>query len=342
MSGLRFAAIGLDHPHIFGQTAALLAAGAELVAFHADAPEQARSFARAFAGARAVEDEREILEDESIGVVTSAAIPSERAALGVRAMQHGKDVLMDKPGATTLEQLEQLRRVQRETGRIYSVFFSERHESRATVRAAELVRGGAVGEVVQVIGLGPHRANVGARPPWFFERERYGGILCDIASHQVDQFLHLAGAEDAEIRSSLVANFAHPEHPGFEDYGEIHLRAGRTQGLARVDWYTPDGLSTWGDGRLFVLGTEGTVEVRKYCDLGGRTGGDHLFLVDARETRRIDCAQVELPFAPRFLADVRDRTETAMGQEHCFRVCELALRAQAGAERRGLLAGAAS
>ncbi len=342
MSAPRFAAIGLDHSHIFGQVGALLAGGAELVAFHASLPEQAGGFARAFPRARRVADEREILEDPSIAIVTSAAIPADRAGLAIRALRHGKDVLMDKPGATTLAQVEELRRVQRETGRIFSVFFSERHENRATVKAAELVRGGAIGDVLQVLGLGPHRANPSARPPWFFERERYGGILCDIASHQVDQFLWFAGAEDAEIRSSLVANYGHPEFPGLEDYGEIHLRAGRVHGLARVDWFTPDALPTWGDGRLFVLGTEGYVEVRKYCDLGGRTGGDHLFLVDGKEMRRIDCAQVPLPFAPRFLADVRDRTETAMPQAHTFRVCEIAVRAQAQAERLGHLAGGVS
>lgn len=339
---VRFAAIGLNHSHIFGQVAALLAAGAELAAFHSPEPELAEGFVRAFAGAKAVDDERAILEDPSISLVTSAAIPSDRAPLGVRVMQHGKDYLVDKPGVTTLAQLEELRRVQAETGRIYSVFFSERFESRATVRAAELVRSGAIGQVAQIVGLGPHRANLPSRPPWFFERERYGGILCDIASHQVDQFLHFAGAETAEISASLVANYKHPEHPGLEDYGEVHLRTPTTTGLARVDWYTPDGLSTWGDGRLFVLGTEGNIEVRKYCDLGGRTGADHLFLVDGRETRRFDCQHVELPFARQFLADHVDRTETAMSQTHCFTACEIALRAQAGAERRGHLAGDAS
>jgi predicted dehydrogenase len=337
---LRFAAIGLNHSHIYGQVAALLAAGAEFAAFHSPEPELAVGFARAFGDAQQVDDERAILEDPSIALVTSAAIPGDRAALGVRAMQHGKDVLMDKPGVTTLEQLAELRRVQKETGRIYSVFFSERHENRATVRAAQLVRSGAIGRVVQIVGLGPHRASLSARPPWFFQRERYGGILCDIASHQFDQFLYFASADSAEILSATVANYAHPEHPELEDYGEVHLRAGEVSGLARVDWYTPDGLSTWGDGRLFVLGTEGTIEARKYCDLAGRTGGDHLFLTDARETRRFDCQHVELPFARLFIGDIENRTETAMPQAHCFSACELALRAQAAAERRGHLKGA--
>lgn len=337
-SPLRFGVIGLNHSHIYGQVATLLAAGAEFVAFHSDGSESVEGFARAFPQARQVKDERAILEDESIEIVTSASIPSDRAPLGVRVMQHGKDFLVDKPGVTELEQLAELRRVQAETGRIYCVFFSERFESRATVRAAELVGQGALGQVVQVVGLGPHRTNLASRPPWFFERARYGGILCDIASHQVDQFLHFAGARTAEIASSLVANYAHPDHPGLEDYGEVHLRTLTTTGLARVDWYTPDGLSTWGDGRLFVLGTDGYLEVRKYCDLGGRTGGDHLFVVDKAETRRFDCQHVELPFGRLFLDDVRNRTETAMSQSHCFTACEIALRAQAGAERRGHLA----
>lgn len=337
---LRFAAIGLNHGHIYGQVAALLAAGAEFVSYHSPEPELAEGFGRAFSMAKRVDDEREILEDESIPIVTSASVPADRAPLGVRVMQHGKDFLVDKPGVTTLDQLAELRRVQGDTGRIYSVFFSERFESRATVRALDLVRAGAIGQVAQVVGLGPHRTNLPTRPPWFFVRERYGGILCDIASHQVDQFLAFAQVEDAEISASMVANYKHPEHPELEDYGEIHFRTPRTTGLARVDWYTPDGMPTWGDGRLFVLGTEGTIEVRKYCDLGGRQGADHLFLADAKETRRFDCQADELPFAKQFLADVRDRTETSMTQAHCFTACELALRAQAGAERRGHLVGA--
>lgn len=334
---LRFAAIGLDHPHIYGQVATLLAAGAEFVSFHGLDDGLAERFSRAFPQAKRVADEREILEDESIAVVTSAAVPADRAGLGVRVLRHGKDYLVDKPGMTTLGQLEEVRRVQAETRRLYSVFFSERLESRATERASRLVRAGAIGEVVQTVGLGPHRANLSQRPPWFFDRERYGGILCDIASHQLDQYLHFTGETEVEITSATVANHKHPQHPGLEDYGEVHLRGERTTGTVRVDWYTPDGLPTWGDGRLFVLGTEGYLEVRKYCDLGGAPGGEHLFLVDASEVRRFDCRQDPLPFGPAFVHDVLHRGETAMTQEHCFRACELTLRAQAQAVRMGSL-----
>ncbi|HEX2486366.1 MAG TPA: Gfo/Idh/MocA family oxidoreductase [Myxococcota bacterium] len=337
---LRFAVIGVDHPHVFGQVAALLANGGELVAFHVAAPGQADGFARFYPNAKRAHDEREILEDSSIQLVTSASIPSERAPLGVRVMRHGKDFLVDKPGMTSLAQLEEVRRVQAETRRMYSVFFSERFESRATTRAAALAAAGAIGRAVQTIGLGPHRANLAQRPPWFFQRARYGGILCDIASHQVDQFLHFTGATDAEVVAATVANWAHPEHPELEDFGELHLRGERATGTVRVDWYTPDALPTWGDGRLFVLGTEGYVEVRKYCDVAGAPGGEHLFLVNRGEVRRFDCRHDPLPFGAAFAADVRERTETSMTQAHCFLACELTLRAQASAVRLGHLEAA--
>jgi predicted dehydrogenase len=246
--------------------------------------------------------------------------------------------MSDKPGCTSLEQLGELERVATGTGRIWSVNFSERFEVRAVTRAAELVRAGAVGRVVQTLGLGPHRLNRHLRPAWFFERERYGGILCDIASHQIDQFLFFTDSRDAEIAASTVGNFAHPGEPGFEDFGEVLLRSDRAQGYVRVDWYTPDGLPTWGDGRLVILGTEGTIELRKYVDIAGRDGTDHLFLVDKAGTRHVDCRDAPLPYYAALVRDVAERSETAMPQAHCFKVMELALQAQAQAARAGHLA----
>jgi predicted dehydrogenase len=340
---IRVAAIGLDHAHIFGMAHAVVSVGAELVSFTPAEGGLAPLFAKAHPAARAVRDPREILEDESIALVLCAAVNAERAGIGLEVMRHGKDFMTDKPGVTELEQLAQVRRVQAETKRIYSVCFSERFESRATARASELVAAGAIGRVLQTVGLGPHRINAPARPAWFFERARYGGILCDIASHQMDQFLHFTGARDARVVAARIANHAHPQFPELEDFGEVLLEGSvegaGCSGFVRVDWFTPDGLPTWGDGRLTLLGSEGFIEIRKYVDVGGRAGGDHLFLVDGKEVRHVDCSQVELPYGRQLLDDVANRTETAMSQEHCFRACELALRAQA--EARRLPAGAA-
>ncbi|AUX79902.1 Gfo/Idh/MocA family protein [Sinorhizobium fredii] len=333
MIELRFAAFGLNHNHIYGQVNCLLRAGARLVGFHEPDDALAAEFAGVYKDAPRIATLPQILEDESIGLITTAAVSAERAELAIRAMQHGKDVLTDKPGMTSLEQLAKVRRVQAETGRIYSILYSEHFESPATVKAGELVAAGAIGDVVHLVGLGPHRLRRDTRPDWFFRRSEYGGILTDIASHQCEQFLFFTGADDAAILSASVDNRSVPDEPELQDTGNIHLSTAEATGMIHVNWLTPDGMPTWGDGRLFIVGTTGTIEVRKTVDLAGREGGNHLFLAGRYGVEHIDCSAVELPFGRQLLDDIRDRTETAMPQQRCFKAMELALRAQAIAEQ---------
>lgn len=330
---IRFAAIGLNHSHIYGQVNLLLREGAEFVAFCAPEDELAVPFGEKYPQARRVADRRAILEDASIKLVLTAAILNERAALSVEIMRHGKDVMSDKPGMTTLAQLAQLQRAQAETGRIYSVCYSEHFETRSTVKAGELVAAGAIGKLVHTLGLGPHQIRNNQRPDWFYDRPRYGGILADIGSHQCEQFLFFSGTDtEAEVISATVHNRGNPGRPGLQDVGDMHLKSPTTTGYVRVDWFTPDGLGTWGDGRLVLLGTEGYIECRKYIDIAGRPGTDHLFLVDKAGTRHIDCSAQDLPYGRQLLADIRDRTETAMPQARAFKAMELALTAQQMAE----------
>ena len=332
MSDLTFAAIGINHSHIYGQVDCLKTAGATFVAFHAVEDDLAQAFGAKFPEARRVDDPREILEDASIAIIVTAAIPGDRAAISIAAMQHGKDVLSDKPGMTTFAQLDEIKRVQKETGRIYGVLYSEHFEVKATVEAGNLIAQGAIGQVINTVGLGPHAIRNNQRPDWFFDRQRYGGILCDIGSHQFEQFLFFSDALDAEVVSASVANRAHPEKPGLQDVGDVHLKTKTTSGYVRVDWFTPEGLPTWGDGRLTILGTEGYIELRKYIDIAGKPGTDHLFIVNKEGPRHVDCSSTELPFGRQFLDDVRNRTETAMPQERCFNAMQLALTAQQLAE----------
>jgi predicted dehydrogenase len=331
---LTFAAIGLDHRHIYHQVGRLLDLGATCKGYYSrDSAVPLEGFVTRFPQLERVADPRVLLEDPKVQLIVSAGIPGERAEIASLAMRHGKDVMVDKPGVITLDQLQRVKEVQKETGRIWSVNFSERFEVPAMTRAAELVEAGALGRVVQTVGFGPHRLNRHLRQPWFFDPAQGGGILADIASHQVDQFLVFTGSRDARIVASAVANHANPEEPEFEDFGEILLRSEHASGYIRVDWYTPDGLPTWGDGRCTILGTEGYIELRKYVDIAGRDGTDHLFLVDHQATRHVDCRDAPLPYYERLIADVFARTETAMPQAHCFKVCELALEAQASATR---------
>ncbi|MFN0124510.1 MAG: Gfo/Idh/MocA family protein, partial [Blastocatellia bacterium] len=308
-------------------------AGAELVAVYGKEPELVADFTKRFPQARVARGEKEILEDKTVQLIVSASILNERAPLGIEVMRHGKDFMVDKPGMTTLEQLAEVRRVQQQTHRIYSVLYSERFENPATVRAGELVKAGAIGNVIQTIGLGPHRANFPTRPPWFFDKMKYGGILCDIASHQFDQFLYFTGSTRADVTASQTGNVHHPQYPGFEDFGDAMLRGNGGVGYLRVDWFTPDGLPTWGDTRLTVLGTEGYIEVRKNIDIAGRPGANHLFLTDKKGVQYIESKDTPLLYGPRLIDDILNRTETAMSQQHCFLAMELALRAQKQAQR---------
>ena len=330
---LKFAVIGINHNHINSQVGAVLRGGGELVWLYATEPDLVKEFQKRFPQAKLARSEEEVLQDSTIQLVLSSAIPSERAPIGIRVMRHGKDYMSDKPGITTLEQLAEVKRVQAQTRRIYSIMYSERLENQATIRAAELVKAGAIGHVVQTIGLGPHRMAPATRPAWFFEKPRYGGILCDIASHQADQFLYFTGSTRAEVLSSQVGNVHFPQYPNFEDFGDMMVRGDSGAGYIRVDWFTPDGLSTWGDTRLTVLGTDGFIEVRKNVDIAGRPGESHLFLVDQKETRYIDCSKVPLSYGEQLVNDVLNRTETAMMQAHCYLATELVLKAQQQAQR---------
>jgi predicted dehydrogenase len=328
---LRFAAVGIDHGHIFGHVDGLRAAGAELVGYcpETSVPALVQTFRETYPDAPALARDA-IFADPSIDVVCIAAIPCDRAGLAVRAMRAGKDAMVDKGAVTSEAELAEVREACAATGRIFSICFSERHCVPAAVKAGHLVAEGAIGRVIQTIGMGPHRKGEG-RPDWFWDPARTGGILVDIASHQIDQFLFFTGSATGEVVAAQTANFGTPGHPGFEDFGDLMLRSDRGAGYVRVDWFTPDGLGVWGDGRLTILGTEGYIELRKYVDIEGRPGGNHLFLANREGTRHLDCSDVPLEYFDRFVADVRDRTETAMPQAHVLEVCRLALEAQARA-----------
>lgn len=325
---LRFAAIGIDHGHIFDHVKGLMRAGAEFVGYcpQTSIPGLMDTFAQTYPDTPQI-DRETLLADESIDIICTAAIPRDRAGIAIAAMRAGKDVMSDKPGVTTFDQLDDIRKAVLETGKIFSICFSERHCVRSAVRAGKLIADGAIGTVIQTIGTGPHRLGQ-SRPDWFWKRDAFGGIIVDIASHQIDQFLFYTGSTKGEVVTSQVGNFANPQAPEFEDFGDLVLRSDKGTGYVRVDWFTPDGLPTWGDGRLTIMGTKGYIELRKYIDIAGREGKDHLFLVNEKGVEHIDCSSEELDYFRQFSADVRERTETAMSQDHVYEVCRLSLEAQ--------------
>jgi predicted dehydrogenase len=333
---VRFAVCGMSHDHIYGMVDAITRGGGKLVAAYGAEAIKAARFKKTYPGVTMVASPEEILNDKSVQLVLSSTIANERAPLGVRAMKAGKDFLSDKPGITTLEQLAAVRKTVADTGRIYGIMYSELLEVKAAVYAGELVRQGAIGRVIQTINIAPHQIVQGGgngggadpRPDWFWVPEQYGGILCDIGSHQVNQFLYYTGSTSADIAESQISNINHPEHPKFQDFGDMVLHGNRGFGYVRLDWFTPDGLGTWGDGRLFILGTKGYIEIRKYVDVANDKRGNNLFVVDGQKQRYIDCNNLTLPFGKQFVSDIVHRTHTGQDQAQALLTAELVIKAQ--------------
>jgi predicted dehydrogenase len=326
----QFAAIGLDHGHVYGMCNGLIEAGGELVYVYDPDQEKVDRFLQQYPQVKAALSEEEIFVDSRIQLVASANITSERCALGMRVMRAGKDYFVDKAPLTTLEQLEDAKRVVAETGRKYMVYYGERLHCEGALFAGQLIEQGAIGRVVQVMGWGPHRVNAKTRPEWFFQREKYGGILCDIGSHQIEQFLTYTGAKDATVIQSRIANYHHKQYPGLDDYGDVMLTGDNgAAAYFRVDWLTPDGLSAWGDGRTLILGTDGYIEVRKYLDLARNAEGDQVYMANQKGEYHFSVkGQVGYPFFGQLILDCIRRTEHAMTQEHAFKVAELSVLAQ--------------
>ncbi|MBX2837618.1 MAG: Gfo/Idh/MocA family oxidoreductase [Gammaproteobacteria bacterium] len=330
---LKLGVLGIDHPHIFGMLKNMQKHGCDCELWWTDGHAfTAEQFSTTFPDVKQVADRKQIIDDPDIDMVLISAVPEDRAGLAIEAMRAGKDVMVDKPGCTTLEQLQSIKDCVSDTGRIWTVNFSERFEVPAVVKAEELVANGAIGNVIQTIGTGPHHQGLNKRPDWFYRRQRFGGILCDIGSHQVDQFLFFTGSTEATVSHALVQNTTLPEHPEFQDFGEMVLTGNQGHGYVRVDWFTPDGLGVWGDGRLTILGDKGYIELRKYIDVARSPQGNNLYLVNDSTAEYIDCNTIELTYSPRLINDVLHRTETAVTQKHTFRTMELALQAQQKAE----------
>ena len=332
---LNLAVLGIDHGHIFDMLDEMIKEGCNCNHFWTKgSPLTLKEFNQKYPNIKRVENKSEILENDKIDMILISSIPKDRANLSIEALKSGKDVMVDKPGCTSLDQLDNLKQAVKETGKIWSVNFSERFHVAAVVKAEELVAEGKIGKVKQTMGTGPHRQGNYERPDWFYDRESYGGVITDIGSHQIHQFLVFTGSNKAKVTHALVENTTKRQFPGFQDFGEINLTGNGGHGYIRLDWFTPDALPTWGDGRLFILGDKGFIEIRKYTDLAKSDSGNHLYYANNEEVKHIDCGDVKLPYFGNLISDVINRSETACSQELTFLTMELAIKAQNLAEKK--------
>ena len=330
-----FAAVGIDSDHIYGQCQGLINAGATLKYIYDTDKSRIDKFLSVFPMAKIAKSIDEILKDDEIKLVTSANIPSKRAELGIKTMLANKDYFTDKAPLTTLEQLDEVMKVAASKKRKYGVYYSERIHTEAAIFASQLVEQGAIGKVIQTMGMGPHSMDLGPFPDWFYKREYYGGILCCIGSHQIEQFLHYTGAKSAKIVCAQIDNITQKQHPGFDDFGDCTLLGDNgAYGYFRVDWHSPKGLKSWGDGRLFILGTKGYIELRKYINIAQSISGGHVYMANEDGEFYFDIdGKVGHPFFGEFILDCINRTENSMSQNHIFEAARLGIEAQMLAEK---------
>jgi predicted dehydrogenase len=322
-----FGVVGLEHLHVFELVDGLCAAGAVPIA-HTAGDSLSDAYG-AWQTDSVATDAAGVLADDRVQLVVLAGVPSTRADAAVAALDAGRSVLSDKPGATTSDQLERVRAAVAQSAGRWWVLFSERFGVPAVRVATTLARDGAIGEVVHVSGSAPHRGALDQRPEWFFDPGRAGALLVDLGAHQVDQFLASTGAETADVVGAASGNVAAPDHPAFHDIAEVTLAAGDARGHHRVDYLEADGFPAWGDVRLVITGTAGRLEVRTPV-VDGVAGAPELWCTDHDGHRRVD-VDPTVTWPRELLDDLADGGERLMSREHPFAVTTVCLSAAAGA-----------
>ena len=330
---LNIGVLGIDHGHIFDMLDEMLKEGCTCKFFWTEgSPLTLNEFIKKYPNIKRVEDKEKILDDQEIDIILISSIPVDRAKLAIHCLNAGKDVMVDKPGCTTIDQLNELKKTVKKTGKIWSVNFSERFHVSAVTKAEELISNGLIGTVKQTIGTGPHRQGNYEDLNGFMKERVMVELLQNRITSNSSIFI-FTGSNEAKINHALV-EILKKEFPGFQDFGEINLTSNKGHGYIRLDWFTPDALPTWGDGRLLILGDKGYLEIRKYTDIARSKKGNHLFYANNNEVKYIDCSEVGLPYFRNLINDVLDRTETACLQELTFLSMELAIKAQEFARKK--------
>ena len=336
-----FSVIGLNHGHIYGQVKGLLDTGQwRLKHVFAAEDDLRQGFLARYPDVIAAETVSQILEDGEVELIASAAINADRGPLAVQALDAGKHVFVDKPCATTLDQLEAVKAAVARSGKKWFAFFGEMVTHVGVTWVRQEMEKGNLGKPIHFMGLGPHMLRIKGRPDWMFSRERYGGILNDIASHQIAQFAYWM-MQDPIPQFSRVGNLHHPQTPEFEDFGDAMLTGSKGgTGYIRADWFTPEGLPTFGDIRQQLITTEAYVEHRKTLDIGDAGGGRGGKLIVTRNNRGpeiVDLSGMRMSFFEDLTRDVEQGTETAIPFDLSYKASRAILELQAHAVRLGPL-----
>ncbi len=334
---MKFAVIGINHGHIYGQVEGLLTVpGSQCAGVAVDQPHLLEEFSRRFPQIP-IRTRESILNDATVDLIASASINSDRGPLAVEVLSRGKHFFVDKPPLTDLAQLEPLRRAIATSGKLFFVYYSERLSNPFDQQAKTIYQQGGIGELVHLMGLGPHKLNADIRPDWIWNPRQYGGVINDLLSHQVDWFCWFT---DQKIRqfSSRLGQFGAAAGREFDDFGDVMVTAENgITGYFRADWFTPEKSPVWGDVRGLIVGTRGTIEIRRIINLGAvdtpASGPCMILTNDQSGPTRIPAGNQPLAWPQHIASSLRTGKNQLNDPEMVLHVIETTLRMQCQAIR---------
>lgn len=255
----KFAIIGCEHAHIEIFMQEMLALGHESTGIYEPNNTQLAKFFADKYQIPLVNDQMQLLQD--VELVGSSAINNEKIDIIERCEQLGKHIMVDKPAVTNRRDYERLQAVMKRGKIEIGMLLTERFHP-AVYTLKQQIDQGVLGELVSIGMRKPHLLNPSKRPAWFFSKERCGGILIDLLIHDYDLLRWFTGS-DVIQSEGYMAKRTLPEFPDFYDTASVQvLMEGNVTAQLHADWFTPSQSWTWGDGRIFLTGTEGFAELR--------------------------------------------------------------------------------
>ncbi len=227
--------------------------------------EQAQKSARELGGVvRCYTNIADALEKEACDAVCIASLTFTHREVIEVAAKAGKHIFCEKPLAQTQEEAQKIEAIIDETGVKFQIGFMRRYDP-GIKRAWEMIREGKIGEIVLIksTGRGP-----GLPPAWIWDRQKSGGMLAEVSSHDVDTVLWFAEKQPERV-FLMAKNFkgqeAKEQFPDFYDHYVLTV-AFHEGPFGVVDGGCPVGYAY--DARVEILGTEGMIQVGETVSTG--------------------------------------------------------------------------
>lgn len=265
-----------------------------------------------------------LLEQEldAVGIFTPFAHKAEDITT---CLERGLHVFADKPAAANNEGLERLAAAVKAHPELTFTVGLTLRVIPEYVRLRELVKDGAIGELVYATARRAYRMRRETRPDFMFDSSLSGGIWVELAVHDVDYVRWLAGVDYLSV-SAIHGNASSPEEP-FQDHGcGLFRLEGGVTALIEHNRLAPN-VGASADNRFSAVGTEGVLDMAP-------GGGLYLWNGSTERTRVTDLPERASMLA-NFVDAIREGTPLIVPPADVLRATEVVLAAFASSEEEG-------